>query len=311
MTADSQSRILYVKIRGRAYGPLPESKVREMARKGQFSRIHQVSDDGQSWRAAAEMPELFDGLAATFEQRSAAAGSAAAQTSPAAEPKIWFFSRNDQQIGPMTLTELKTHIGTGAVTGTTLVWREGLDQWQAAGKMSELVAFLPEDAPRVVSKDSRRRRRRDHRDDGWDGRDDGGGAGDGRLDPLTAASMRGIGAWTMFFSVVCFVWAGLLFLAGIFEIASVPHSVPVGAATIMMACALFAGALFLIQHSLAIGQCQRSREVPDLESALRAAGRFWTYTGFVTIVLLAVQLFFLIFALSLRIRDGTLDQWPF
>lgn len=50
---------LYVRIRGRVHGPLDLEKLKALARKGQLSRIHEISSDQQAWQPAGSMPELF------------------------------------------------------------------------------------------------------------------------------------------------------------------------------------------------------------------------------------------------------------
>jgi hypothetical protein len=60
----------HVRIRGRATGPFPLDVIRQLVRRGQVGRAHEVSLDGVSWRPAAEFPEIFAGgaLAAAVPQ---------------------------------------------------------------------------------------------------------------------------------------------------------------------------------------------------------------------------------------------------
>jgi hypothetical protein len=42
----------------------------------------------------------------------------------------WYYAKNGQQAGPIAESELDSLAQTGAVTPATLVWREGMAQWQ-------------------------------------------------------------------------------------------------------------------------------------------------------------------------------------
>ena len=50
---------LYVRIRGRVQGPFDTEKLRALVRRGQLSRMHEVSNDGNDWKQASEYSELF------------------------------------------------------------------------------------------------------------------------------------------------------------------------------------------------------------------------------------------------------------
>lgn len=52
---------LYIRIRGRVYGPYDQEKLQLLALRGQFGRIHEVSQDGVDWLSASTYGELFRG----------------------------------------------------------------------------------------------------------------------------------------------------------------------------------------------------------------------------------------------------------
>ena len=52
---------LYMRIRGRVLGPYDQEKLQGLARRGQLSRMHELSTDGVSWVRASNFPELFTG----------------------------------------------------------------------------------------------------------------------------------------------------------------------------------------------------------------------------------------------------------
>lgn len=51
----------------------------------------------------------------------------------------WYYSKNATQQGPVSLDELRAKLSSGEVSGTDMVWREGLPDWRPACSMPELV----------------------------------------------------------------------------------------------------------------------------------------------------------------------------
>ncbi len=56
MTDDDK---IYVRFRGRTVGPLTSQKIQDMVRRGQITRLHELSDDGSSWTRADEFRDFF------------------------------------------------------------------------------------------------------------------------------------------------------------------------------------------------------------------------------------------------------------
>jgi hypothetical protein len=50
----------------------------------------------------------------------------------------YFVAVNGQQSGPFDLTVLKQMVTQGQVTTATLVWKDGMTNWAAAGTVGEL-----------------------------------------------------------------------------------------------------------------------------------------------------------------------------
>jgi RsiW-degrading membrane proteinase PrsW (M82 family) len=59
----------------------------------------------------------------------------------------WFYLAGDAQKGPVAIVRLQELGRTGAVDRATLVWKEGLPEWKAAGELPELAALLPASPP--------------------------------------------------------------------------------------------------------------------------------------------------------------------
>jgi hypothetical protein len=49
---------------------------------------------------------------------------------------MWYYSVNNQQVGPVDEKEIKKLIAAGTITHTTMVWKTGMETWQPIGKSS-------------------------------------------------------------------------------------------------------------------------------------------------------------------------------
>ncbi len=58
--------------------------------------------------------------------------------------KHWYYSQENQPVGPLSLIEMKAKILEGALTSTDLVWPPNTNQWVLAGSRSEL---FPQNGP--------------------------------------------------------------------------------------------------------------------------------------------------------------------
>lgn len=77
----------------------------------------------------------------------------------------WYYTTNNQQMGPVSWDELRQLASTGLLHPTDMVWKDGMVDWQKANKVDGLHAERA--APRRDDVDDRPRRRRD-RDDRYD-----------------------------------------------------------------------------------------------------------------------------------------------
>ncbi len=57
--------------------------------------------------------------------------------------KIWYVAENGNTIGPMTLEQLRKGLESGRYTPATLVFKQGMDGWKAAGEVPELEGITP------------------------------------------------------------------------------------------------------------------------------------------------------------------------
>ena len=82
-----------------------------------------------------------------------AIGNATQQVqSPAMPPPLpksvqWFVAINGQQHGPFDPTQLQAKINDKTVTADTLVWRQGMSEWTAAGQVPEVAGMFSGTTP--------------------------------------------------------------------------------------------------------------------------------------------------------------------
>lgn len=154
---------LYIRIRGKVQGPLGYEKLQALARRGQFSRLHEVSEDGANWVRASNYPDLFSGLTVVPANRATAplpAKPAAradegadtyamtqhdddqvgAEDSPPISPReqSWYYSVGSTQQGPVGFAMLQMLASTGQLAQDDLVWSDGMQEWTAAGRVPGL-----------------------------------------------------------------------------------------------------------------------------------------------------------------------------
>ena len=74
--------------------------------------------------------------------------AAAAPAPPPPPPAAaWFLAVDGQQRGPYTPAQLAEQVGSGGLTGETLVWSQGMAQWQPAASVPAVAAVLPPPPP--------------------------------------------------------------------------------------------------------------------------------------------------------------------
>jgi uncharacterized RDD family membrane protein YckC len=59
----------------------------------------------------------------------------------------WFYARNNQQNGPISIEALVSMLQQGQVQPSDLVWRDGMASWQPAGTVAELASVTPAPDP--------------------------------------------------------------------------------------------------------------------------------------------------------------------
>jgi hypothetical protein len=162
---------IYVRFKGKVLGPLTLQKVQELARRGQITRMHDLSSDGISWLKAEEFGDVFAtsrgpatgspaGVKGTLLPPSGAPLSAVAssEVGGSSEPHFgtaltpqksallprpgespdesiqWYVHLNNKNQGPLNTSSLTNAVKSGQVTRETLIWRAGFDDWKPAAQ---------------------------------------------------------------------------------------------------------------------------------------------------------------------------------
>lgn len=131
MSEDANARY-YVKVRGKQVGPIGMDRLREMVKQNQVSRVSQISPDGKTWFKAGELAELFE------PPKTSMVGAASGPNG-----KSWYYATGGNKTGPVDVTELANLLRVGTLSGKDLAWRQGMNEWQAIGAISDLAGFVP------------------------------------------------------------------------------------------------------------------------------------------------------------------------
>jgi len=146
---------LFIRVRGRVLGPFDDQKLRSLALRGQFGKMHEVSEDGVTWGRASQYPDLFRaGETAVAvvevvgereprqEANDYAASTPAAMDAPRSMPAAgtWYYNDRGQEMGPTSFTAIQAMLRSGQLSQNSLVWTNGMNQWTPASLVDGLVA---------------------------------------------------------------------------------------------------------------------------------------------------------------------------
>ena len=81
------------------------------------------------------MAGMFGGMG---QQQPAAAPPPAGGPPPLPQAAAFYAAVGGQQVGPFDLNALQQQIQAGQITKDTLVWKNGMANWTAAGQVPEL-----------------------------------------------------------------------------------------------------------------------------------------------------------------------------
>ncbi|QDT93664.1 GYF domain-containing protein [Gimesia algae] len=164
----------YIRNRGRIQGPFDSQTLQSLARRGRFARHHEISHDQKTWFLASEYPELFperpapratvqevasetprpeqehDAMADELIQEPQHVNSPAPTPPPESdEQSQWYYISNQQETGPVQLSELISLLRQNRIAPDTYVWNPTLPDWVNANTLPELFPPGPTHAAEV------------------------------------------------------------------------------------------------------------------------------------------------------------------
>ena len=142
----------FMRAKGKIFGPFSQEQMLTLRRRGQLSRVHEVSSDRESWRPAATFPEFFSeatqGILITNGLVTEVMPSVNSPISPGMPTGLtppenqkgadWHYSIDGRQYGPVTLEELKRLVKEEEVLGEDLVWTGSMSEWAPCRDVREL-----------------------------------------------------------------------------------------------------------------------------------------------------------------------------
>jgi len=123
----------YVAIDGVQHGPLSRAALIEMIRAGT------LKGDTPIWRQGLDRWRRAGGVAVVAILIDEHTPAAAPEPPPFPEFHLLI---DGQQLGPLKEHELRNLIRDGRMTPETKVWRRGMEEWQKAGTLDELLPLL-------------------------------------------------------------------------------------------------------------------------------------------------------------------------
>lgn len=146
---DSEGRTkYYIRSRGKIMGPFTIERLKTLQTRGQFSRVHEVSEDRKSWRPAASIDGLFETqligrkqpslLEDGLEAMELTADNPTAIVPPTNGQASWYYHLAGEQHGPVPLGELRSLVRGGRLHTDDLVWNDSLSDWMPLGEVDEL-----------------------------------------------------------------------------------------------------------------------------------------------------------------------------
>lgn len=282
------SEQFYVRIRGRVQGPYDTAKLQSLVRRGQLSRMHEVSNDGSLWRPAAEFPELFttpvavQAVATATQDHSHHSDKEIELEGPAGGISEWFYAVNQEQKGPVSFDQLKALVQSGVVTASSLVWREGMAEWTPA----EVVPGI-----RGLAVGGTRHNESD---------------GKGSLDSESLRTLKETLPWVSFLVICVITTCCLMILLGVAAILlgvrqRETQVVAGGLFLLLYAFVGIWGGMLLNGYNSNVRKFLGNRSPQFLESAFKNLKTFWTFISIIVIIVLFNLIAVAIWAFSFEV----------
>ena len=199
-------------------------------------------------------------------------------------PTEWYYTRQGQRHGPVTLEALQQLRQSGEVDGHEHAWHVGMSGWESVQQISELQVAGEAPAPAALGYRSLP------------------ASGEVMLTARAMEMLRLTRPWVRIVSIVMFVLAGLMAVGGaILALVSVSGRArgmaPVGLVYVAMACLYIAPAVYLFRYGANISQLLLHRRDEQLEMALQSQKSFWKFVGVAMVIVIGLYLLIAVVAL--------------
>ena len=280
---------LYVRIRGRAHGPYSEAKLIDMVHRGQLSRVHMVSTDGQNWKKASDFPQLFDSarLAVggslgqqTVDHSSGSSQAQAGSETPASAnsgsgspptASEWYYSDGTASFGPLPLATIKKMCDSGELSRETLVWKPDFDGWKPAGEVIGLFSVGNRTSSNSFESATT----------------------DSSIAPSLAEAIAAPAPWVLFLGVISLLYSAATFVFFILQLTWVGGANTIEGATMALAWLVQTGVfttigVLLIVYARASGKLRHYNNVSNAIAAMKSLRTYWIFLGIFAIMEIAV-----------------------
>ena len=283
---------LYIRVRGRVLGPYDQEKLRSLARRGQLSRLHELSEDAANWVRASTFPDLF----ARDDPPAAPVNPDSPRASRQAVPlgnQQWWYRKDGSETGPVDQAAVERLLAAGRLGADDVVWSDGMPQWTPARQVPGL---LP--APTV------------RQGEGFVAAS--GAGGNGELPAGLCKSAANSRPWMLFVATIAFIHSGAAVAGGIGLLIAGANlrsaqAVAVGLFCLIWGVDVAAGGFLLSSCAGRVGSLRYSAHPAVLEKAMDSLHTLWVYVSVNLIVFLT---FAALAAVSWVAVVGTLPWFP-
>lgn len=284
-----EEQLLFVRIRGQVQGPYTIEKLQALVRRGQLSRLHEVSADKNVWKQASEYPVLFATTAGDAVRSHGEARRASESISsdiPDLEPSFdiqkgsWHYSNDGAQKGPVSFEQLRGLANSGSIGPDDLVWTEGMSEWAPARTVRGVISGAP-----------------------FGAMSENGTVGKERIGGELIRTLTESRPWTGFIAIYVLTAGVVLLISGAAAIVvgarrSQVEAVAGGGFLILYAVVCIWGGQLLTLYNRSVGAFLRDSSSRKLDLSFRSLRRFWIFTSIILIVVLVNLIGVLIWAIS-------------
>lgn len=151
MTDTEQRPAYFLRSMGKITGPFDIERLKRLHARGQFGPASEVSTDKRHWRPWSSLDDFSPRSSKSSQEQIGLKPAAVVepQAAPAAEPEsspaaaTWYYAGESGSMGPVNRNDLLLLVSHGALSPSSLVWQEGMRDWQAIEDVPDLARSIP------------------------------------------------------------------------------------------------------------------------------------------------------------------------